>query len=138
VRLFEFVCSQASAMNDCQFWISFVNANIILNATTWVIVEILRICFRFYPDMVWTRMPNEGSVAQIAIKNRQEKVFSLLCKMPTICKMQVMPLSILDNELENYASTSHMAATLASQVESIPGSAFQMQRELQWFKVCLI
>ncbi|KAK2394032.1 hypothetical protein P8452_15916 [Trifolium repens] len=128
VRLVEFLCSQASAKNDCQFWQSFVSADIIFNATSFGIVEILRICFQFFPDLVWTHMPNEGYVAQIAIKNRQEKVFSFLRKMPTICKMQVLALDESNN------ATSHLAAGFASQVKLIPGAAFQMQRELQWFK----
>lgn len=75
-------------------------------------------------------MPNEGYVAQIAIKNRQEKVFSLLCQMPIICKFLVLALD------ESQNTTSHQAARFASpQVASISGAAFQMQRELQWFKV---
>ncbi|AET00367.1 putative ankyrin repeat-containing domain, PGG domain-containing protein [Medicago truncatula] len=128
VRLVEFVSSQASNLNDCQFWQSFVSADIIFSATSSGIVEILRICFRFFPDLIWTHMPNEGYVAQIAIKNRQQKVFSLLCKMPIIFKLLVLALD------ESQNTTSHLAARLASQVESISGSAFQMQRELQWFK----
>ncbi|KAK2441997.1 Ankyrin repeat family protein [Trifolium repens] len=129
VRLVEFLCSQASAKNDCQFWQSFVSADIILRATSSGIVEILRICFLFFPDLIWSHIPNEGYVAQIAISNRQEKVFSLLCKKPTICKMQVLTLD------ESKYATSHLAATrFASQVDLIPGAAFQMQRELQWFK----
>ncbi|GAU41043.1 hypothetical protein TSUD_280200 [Trifolium subterraneum] len=129
VRLVEFLCSQASAKNDCQFWQSFMSADIIFNATSSGIVEILRICFQFFPDLVWTHIPNEGYVAQVAIKNRQEKVFSLLCKMPTICNMQVLALDESNN------ATSHLAARIAPQVESFPGAAFQMQRELQWFKL---
>jgi len=76
-------------------------------------------------------MPSEGYVAQIAIKNRQQKVFSLLCKMPIIFKLLVLALD------ESQNTTSHLAARFASQVESVSGAAFQMQRELQWFKVCL-
>ncbi|CAI8596674.1 unnamed protein product [Vicia faba] len=128
VRLVEFVSTQASTMNDNQFWQSFVSADIIFSATSSGIVELLTICFRFFPDLVWTRIPNEGYVAQIAIKNRQEKVFSLLCKMPIICKLLVLALD------ESQNTTSHLAARFAPQVESISGAAFQMQRELQWFK----
>ncbi|XP_004500133.1 uncharacterized protein [Cicer arietinum] len=128
VRLVEFVSSQASTKNDNQFWQSFVSADIIFSATSSGIVEILRICFQFFPDLVWTHMPNEGYVAQIAIKNRQEKVFSLLCKMPIICKLLVLALD------ESQNTTSHLAARFASQVESISGASFQLQRELQWFK----
>lgn len=131
VRLVEFVSSQASNLNDCQFWQSFVSADIIFSATSSGIVEILRIFFKFFPDLVWTHMPSEGYVAQIAIKNRKQKVFSLLCKMPIICKLLVLAID------ESQNTTSHMAARFASQVESISGAAFQMQRELKWFKVCL-
>jgi hypothetical protein len=46
-----------------------------------------------------------------------------------------MQLVTLD---ESNNTASHLAARLASQIESISGAAFQMQRELQWFKVCLI
>ncbi|XP_012571230.1 uncharacterized protein [Cicer arietinum] len=109
-------------------WNALQNLDIIFSATSSGIVEILRICFQFFPDLVWTHMPNEGYVAQIAIKNRQEKVFSLLCKMPIICKLLVLALD------ESQNTTSHLAARFASQVESISGASFQLQRELQWFK----
>ncbi|RDX83823.1 Ankyrin repeat-containing protein ITN1, partial [Mucuna pruriens] len=129
VRLVELVCKQVSTTNDSQFWQSFVSADIIFNATSSGIVEFLRICFQFFPDLVWTGKPNEGFVAQIAIKNRQEKVFSLLCKMPIICKFLMLALD------ESQNTTSHLAARFVSpQLASISGAAFQMQRELQWFK----
>lgn len=133
MRLVEFVCSQVSAMNDSQFWQTFVSADIIFNAASSGIVEILRICCQFFPDLVWTLVPNEGYIAQIAIKYRQEKVFSFLCKMPIICKFLVLALD------ESQNTTSHLAARFTSpKLASISGAAFQMQRELQWFKVCSI
>lgn len=133
VKLVEFVCKQVSTTNDSQFWQSFVSADIVRDATSSGIVEILRICFQFFPDLVWTHLPNEGFIVQIAIKNRQEKVFSLLCKMPIICKFLMYTLDKSQN------TTSHLAARFASlQLASISGAAFQMQKELQWFKVCLI
>ncbi|KAL2322742.1 hypothetical protein Fmac_027121 [Flemingia macrophylla] len=129
VRLVEFVCTQVSNTNDSQFWQSFVSANIVFNATAAGIVEILRVCFQFFPDLVWTHLPNEGFVAQIAIKNRQEKVFSLLCRMPVICKFLVLTID------ESQNTTSHLAARFASsQLATISGAAFKMQKELQWFK----
>ncbi|TKY46976.1 Ankyrin repeat-containing protein [Spatholobus suberectus] len=129
VRLVKFVCTQVSTTNDTQLWQSFVSGDIVFNATSSGIVEFLRICFQIFPDLVWTRMPNEGFVAQIAIKNRQEKVFSLLCKMPIICKFLVLALD------ESQNTTSHLAARFASpQLASVSGAVFQMQKELQWFK----
>jgi hypothetical protein len=133
VRLVEFVFSQASTINDYQFRQSFVTPEIIFSATSYGIVEILKTCFRIFPDLVWTHIPNEGYLIQIAINNREEKVFRLLCKMPIICKL----LAVLALD-ESNKTTSHLAARFSSKTESIYGAAFQMQRELLWFKVCLI
>ncbi|RHN67267.1 hypothetical protein MtrunA17_Chr3g0100931 [Medicago truncatula] len=132
VRLTEFVFSQASAMNDYQFYESFVSEDIIFNATSYGIVEILRICFQFFPDLVWTHIPNEGYVIQIAIKNRQEKVIRLLSKMPIICKLLVLAIDESNN------TTSHLAARFYSNNKSTLGAAFQVERESQWLQVCLI
>jgi hypothetical protein len=131
VRLVEFVCSQASTMNDYQFWKSFVSPEIIFNATSSGTVEILRICFCFFPDLVWTHIPNEGYLVQIAIKYRQKNVFRFLCKMPIICKLLILAIDESNN------TASHLAARFTSKVESVSGEAFQLLKELQWLKVCL-
>ncbi|KAI4335216.1 hypothetical protein L6164_013883 [Bauhinia variegata] len=131
VRLVEYLCSKALMANgnDSQFWQSFVGGSILFNATSSGIVEILTICLQYFPDLMWDYIPNEGYIIHAAIKNRQEKIFNLLCNMP-ISKTFVL---VLD---ESQKSTSHLAARLAppTQLGSIPGTAFQMQRELQWFK----
>ncbi|BAT88559.1 hypothetical protein VIGAN_05209000 [Vigna angularis var. angularis] len=128
-RLVELVCTQVSNLNDTEFWQSFVSADIVFNASSSGIVEILRISFQFFPDLVWSHLPNEGYVAQTAIKYRQEKVFSLVCNMPIVCKFLILALD------ESQNTTSHLAARFASpQQASISGAAFQMQKELQWFK----
>ncbi|KAJ7955979.1 Ankyrin repeat-containing protein [Quillaja saponaria] len=129
VRLVDYVCSKALTRNSAEFWQSFVSANILRNATSSGIVEILRICFDYFPDLIWNYIPNEGYIVHVAIKSRQEKVFSLICNMP-ICKNFILVV----DESEN--TTSHLAANLApsAQLADISGSALQMQKELQWFK----
>ncbi|GAU41207.1 hypothetical protein TSUD_128830 [Trifolium subterraneum] len=129
VKLAEFVFAQASTMNDYQFWQSFVSPEILFSATSSGIVEILETCFQFFPDMVWTHIPNEGYLIQIAIKNRQQQVFRLLCEMPIMCKLLVLAIDESNN------TTSHLAARFSSQVDSNLGAAFQIARELRWFKV---
>ncbi|WJX31572.1 hypothetical protein P8452_19986 [Trifolium repens] len=129
VKLAEFVFAQASTMNDYQFWQSFVSPEILFRATSSGIVEILETCFKFFPDLVWTHIPNEGYLVQIAIKNRQEQVFTLLCKMPIMCKLLVLAIDESNN------TTSHLAARFSSREESNLGAAFQIIKELEWFKV---
>jgi hypothetical protein len=131
VKLAEFVFAQASTMNDYQFWQSFVSPEILFRATSSGIVEILETCFKFFPDLVFTHIPNEGYLVQIAIKNRQEQVFTLLCKMPIMCKLLVLAIDESNN------TTSHLAARVSPKVESVTGEAFQLINELQWLKVCL-
>ncbi|RHN66909.1 putative ankyrin repeat-containing domain, PGG domain-containing protein [Medicago truncatula] len=128
VRLTEFVFSQASAMNDYQFYESFVSADIIFNATSSGIVEILSICFQFFPELVWTHIPNEGYLIQIAIKNRQEKVIRLLSEMPIICKLLVLAIDESNN------TTSHLAARVCSNNKSTLGAALQVERDSQWLQ----
>ncbi|GAU41205.1 hypothetical protein TSUD_128810 [Trifolium subterraneum] len=128
-RLVEFVFSQASNMNDYQFWQSFVSPEILFSATSYGIVEILETCFQYFPDLVWTHIPNEGYLVQIAIKSRQQQVFGLLCKMPIMCKLLVLAIDESNN------TTSHLAARFSSRVETNLGAAFQIIREFQWFKV---
>jgi hypothetical protein len=132
VKLVEFVCSQASTMHDYQFWKSFVSPEIIFNATSSGTVEILRICFSFFPDLAWTHIPNEGYLVQIAIKYRQKNVLRFLCKMSIIWKLLVLAVDESNN------TTSHLAARVSPKVESVTGEAFQLIYELQWLKVCLL
>ncbi|TXG66029.1 hypothetical protein EZV62_007304 [Acer yangbiense] len=98
------------------------------------IVEIIRTCLQYFPDLIFIEteieIEIEANLLQAAIAKRRAKVFNLIKEMPTIALQ--LNLGMLESE-----TTLHLAAKLApsSQLLSVSGSALQMQRELQWFKV---
>ena len=81
--------------------------------------------------LVWTReFGTENNIFMLAVVYRQNKVFQFLCGF--LLKNTI--LSFVNNNGNNIL---HMAATLepSARRNTVPGSAFLMQREVQWFKV---
>jgi hypothetical protein len=68
------------------------------------------------PEIIF--IATSSGIVEIAIKYRQAKVFSLLRKMPIICKLLVLELDKSQN------TTSHIAARFSSQIDPISGAAF--------------
>ncbi|XP_023915836.1 uncharacterized protein LOC112027395 [Quercus suber] len=90
-------------------------------------VEFLVKLIRFDFDLLW-KIDNERSIFQIAVEQRHESIFNLL-----IGSIRDI---IGDGINEDGNNILHLAAELAPQekLNSISGAAFQMQRELLWFK----
>lgn len=83
------------------------------------------------PELVWHQNEKGATIFMHAIKFRQPKIFSLIHGFGSKQAMAT--------ETDNHGNNMlHMAALMApsSQLNRIQGAALQMQRELQWFKVC--
>ncbi|EXB38947.1 Transient receptor potential cation channel subfamily A member 1 [Morus notabilis] len=108
----------------------FLTTKVIYEAGSSGIIEILKTCYRFFPDLVWLPVTNdEQFLIHIAIRYRQEKTFNLFCETKSRNK-------IASSGLINSETILHLAAKLApySQLSTLSGAALQMQREIQWFK----
>ena len=83
------------------------------------------------PELIWHQNEKGATIFMHAIQFRQPKIFSLIHGFGS---KQAMAIET-DNSGNNML---HMAGLLAppSQLNGIQGAALQMQRELQWFKVC--
>ena len=94
------------------------------------IIEILRIYMKFFRLPLHSK--SHSDLLRVAIENRQDKIFNFLLQKSPMCKVDFFT----DKERLN---SLHMVAKLryCPKITSIAGEAFQMQRELQWFKVCL-
>ncbi|KAJ0437998.1 putative ankyrin repeat-containing domain, PGG domain, ankyrin repeat-containing domain superfamily [Helianthus annuus] len=90
------------------------------------IIELIRI----YPDVTWKVDDKGKTIFHLAIKRRQEKIYSLLHE---IGAMKDLIIRIKDKK-GNYML--HMVAKSAKHIrfQSVSGVALQMQRELLWFK----
>lgn len=88
--------------------------------------ELLIIVIRSYPDLILKTDSKCRTIFHIAVLYRQESVFKL--------NMKDVILTFVDDEGQNIL---HLAGQLAptSQLNMVSGAAFQMQREMLWFKV---
>lgn len=114
----------------------FANADRIFRAlleqaTSVGIPEIVEEILRQYPYAVSLENYKKQSIFQQAIVFRREKVFNLIRQLE---EYSDIVLSKLDTDNNN---ALHLAGDVADpqEVYLSAGAAFQMQRELRWFKV---
>ena len=91
------------------------------------VAEILKVC----PDLVWFgEKSTERNIFMLAVLHRQDEVFHLLCKSPA----KNLQFVVADRDKN---SILHMAAMLepSARRNKVPGAAFLMQREVQWYKL---
>ena len=94
------------------------------------IFEFVSVMVERCPELLWSRDSNGLTIFHYAVLYREAKIFRIIHKLDA--KNAV--LSRRDNEGNNIL---HMAGkqTKSTKQKRIPGAAFQMQRELRWFKV---
>ncbi|XP_035545899.1 uncharacterized protein LOC118348406 [Juglans regia] len=84
------------------------------------------------PQLLWIRDDIKGNnIFMLSVLHRHEKIFSILYGLDTM-KTYFTCLQDVDRN-----SILHMAGMIdqeSTRVNQIQGTAFQMQRELQWFK----
>ena len=91
------------------------------------VTEILRAC----PDLVWCIEKSKARrLFGYAVLHRQDEVFRLLCRSPA--KNKIFAMSDGGGN-----SILHFAAMFepSARRNKVPGAAFLMQREVQWYKV---
>lgn len=98
-------------------------------------VEFLILLINLYPDIVWEEDDEGKTIFDVAIENRLENVFNLIDEIGGLNEFAMKHR--LTNR--NY-SMLHTVANLATpnNLNRVTGAAFQMQRELLWFKVLLL
>ncbi|XP_071924553.1 uncharacterized protein [Coffea arabica] len=82
-------------------------------------------------DGQYANIPTGRLLLHVAIEHRRVEIFNYLINL-----IGKNTKAYADLQLEGKNNSLHLAAKLAPtpQLQSVPGPAFQMQRELQWFK----
>ncbi|KAL4560275.1 hypothetical protein LXL04_032425 [Taraxacum kok-saghyz] len=90
------------------------------------VVELIRL----YPDLIWKLNDNNQSIFHIAVSHRHESIYNLLYEIGSM-KDLITPLK--DPQGNNML---HLVGKHAEKdrLRNVSGVAFQMQRELLWFK----
>ena len=95
-------------------------------------VEFVTEILKAFPDLVWCiiEKSTKRHIFMIAVLHRQDEVFRLLCRSPAKNVLFATTDSDKNNKL-------HMAGVFnpSARRNTVPGAAFLMQREVQWYKV---
>nr|GMD85906.1 ankyrin repeat-containing protein NPR4-like [Ipomoea batatas] len=128
VKLLKCLCDQLKTLNDTQ--VTSLTKRAVFEATSLDIWQVILNIADAYPDSVYFSNSMRQTILQVAVINRSENVFNLVCG--TI---------VLRNILSSFADVNsnrvlHLAGKMAPphKLNLVSGAALQMQRELQWFK----
>ena len=134
-KVVERICEEIKNLDDGQLRVNTYISKAIIHAITHGALEfVVRLT---YADQRLSRLLDEetgGNMITIAIQYRQEKIVSFYMHMEKIVR------EIFLNGLDKSGNSPlHMTGLLppSSQLNTIPGPALQMQKELQWFQVHL-
>ncbi|KAI3519122.1 hypothetical protein L1887_08147 [Cichorium endivia] len=115
--------SQANARPKFSSRILFIAAEM---GNTSFVIELIRL----YPDIIWKLDDDNRSIFHTAVKHRHEGIYNLLYEIGSM-KDLITPLKDTnDNNMLHLVGKSAKKKRL----EDVSGVAFQMQRELLWFK----
>ena len=133
----EFVCEQLKKEEDTnsvqEYFIPDNHTPILHLAIEQGAFKLVEECLNHFPDLIWyANRKAKLLLLHVAVEHRQVKIFNHI-------------IELIGNNTKAFAELQadkgnnilHLAAKLAStsQVASVPGPAFQMQLEFQWFKV---
>ncbi|KAI3973422.1 hypothetical protein MKW92_045772 [Papaver armeniacum] len=109
----------------------FENSSILKTAIKDGTTETVEECLFRFPDLMWIQTNNQ-TLIQIAIEERNENILNLICETSDEDDKN----ELLSRGDTNGNGVLHFAAKLASstQLNFVSGAAFQMQREMQFFK----
>ncbi|KAI3862149.1 hypothetical protein MKW92_020629 [Papaver armeniacum] len=108
------------------------NPNIMKIAIKHGIIEFVVECLKKNDNIIFSTIPGEGSMIQMAISERKEKIVDIICKSGDKLGEKIDLLSRRDVDRNTIL---HYAAKLApfAQLNLVSGAVLQIQREMQWY-----
>ncbi|KAI3696644.1 hypothetical protein L6452_29086 [Arctium lappa] len=96
------------------------------------VVELIR----EYPGLIWKKNDNNQSIFHIAVSHRQESIYSLLHEIGSMKDLITRLRDPEQNNMLHLVGKNEVKnqSKEKNQSENVAGAAFQMQRELLWFK----
>ncbi|KAK3438699.1 hypothetical protein EUGRSUZ_C03271 [Eucalyptus grandis] len=137
IELAKQVCIGVSHMNNTEITDFFGDGEMLYRATSRGIREFLKICLRFFPEL--TRLsPGHKRLTAHAVRFRQERILGLFLQVSSTNQLSLV-LGPTEKESAHmmYAAISYEARKYSPSfdaVTDVAGAAFQIQRELQWYK----
>nr|GLL45498.1 uncharacterized protein LOC109168169 [Ipomoea trifida] len=128
MKLLKCLCGQLKTLNEAQ--VISLARTALLEATSLDIWQVILNIAEIDPTSVYSLNSKKQSILHVAVMNRSENVFNL------VCGTSLLRANLMDIRDKNYNSALHLAGELAPphKLNLVSGAALQMQRELQWFK----
>ncbi|XP_030469804.1 uncharacterized protein LOC115688176 [Syzygium oleosum] len=137
VQLAKQVCIAISHWKSTEITDFLLEGNLLGQATVKGISEIVKLCVQFFPELIRIKVRGERLPTQ-AVRYRQERTLRLFLEVSSANELSLVPGP---TEAESQSMMSAVVEYVATEycpnfnaVINVAGAAFQMQRELQWYK----
>ncbi|KAK3438691.1 hypothetical protein EUGRSUZ_C03352 [Eucalyptus grandis] len=137
IEMAKQVCIAVSHMNNTEITDFFGEGEMLYGATSRGIREFLKICLWFFPEL--TRLsPGHKRLTAHAVRFRQERILGLFLQVSSTNQLSLVlgPTGEESSDMM-YEAISYEARKYSptfDAVTDVAGAAFQIQRELQWYK----
>ncbi|KAF8036158.1 hypothetical protein BT93_C1993 [Corymbia citriodora subsp. variegata] len=133
IKLAKQVCMAISHMSTSEIANFFEDGNLLFEATVKGISEIVKLCIQFFPEFIRVR-PYGKSLPALAVAFRQERTLGLFLKLSSTAKLS-LALGPSEDDSETMMEEAALYFPSFDAVTNVAGAAFQLQREVQWYKV---
>ncbi|XP_056162186.1 uncharacterized protein LOC115691246 [Syzygium oleosum] len=132
VELVKIVCNALSERNPTEITQFFQDRDLLAQATVKGISELVKLSIQYFPELIWIS-PYGTTLMTLAVQYRQERILRLFLKESSTNGLSLVPTP---TEIES-GKMMRAAAKCNPDIDdvtNVSGAAFQMQREIQWFK----
>lgn len=131
-KLVENVCNALSQKNRTEITQFFQDRDVLGQATMNGISELVKLSIQYFPELIWISS-DETTLMTLAVQYRHDKILRLFLKQSSTNGLSLVPAPT-EKESEMMMCAASKYYTDFDYITNISGAAFQMQRELQWFK----
>ncbi|XP_056172321.1 uncharacterized protein LOC115685184 isoform X2 [Syzygium oleosum] len=137
VELAKQVCIAISHRKTTEITDFIQENNLLDEAMVRGISEIVKLCIQFFPELIWIK-PYGVRLTTRAVTYRQERTLRLFLKVSSTNQLSLVPGPTEEESSEMLSVVAEYAAIEYypnfDATTNVAGAAFQMQRELQWYK----
>ncbi|XP_056161245.1 uncharacterized protein LOC115661829 [Syzygium oleosum] len=132
VELVKKVCDALSQRNPTEIAQFFQDRDLLAQATVKGISELVKLSIQYFPELIWIS-PYGTTLITLAVQYRQESILRLFLKESSTNGLSLVPAPT-EKESARMMRAAAKCNPDIDDVTNVSGAAFQMQREIQWFK----
>ncbi|KAF8036184.1 hypothetical protein BT93_C2019 [Corymbia citriodora subsp. variegata] len=125
------VCIAISYMKTTEI-AQFINDDMMFDATTKGISELVKLFIQFYPEIIGIS-PFDKRLTTHAVLFRQERTLRLFLKVSSTNELSLVPAPTREESRDLMKAAAQYDPNFDA-LSNVSGAAFQMQREVQWYK----